>query len=638
MPPNRDQLKRFFLVASFALFFVAQMTITVGPFLKRSVSVEADDAYSYIYKAEQFGTCFLQDCRALNNLREQLTHPTDDLNIAAQQIRQYHRLFVTYQPLQSIALNLLHATGMTYEGAYLVLVVLAKILLCLGIAYFLFTLFGELPTALALLFLTPITYSGAGIHTMVPSAIALGPALIFWGMIVSKKVKAVPYFIPFVILLSTLHQIGKVYAGTGLVLFLLLQYPLRERPVRNNWVAAFGLLALLFFLPYVVKQPEFNFDPREFYPGNWSYLDGLIASAPTTINLVRAWQSAFGFKLVGTSLTLVILAKTLFGRNELHKVIFLLFFAQVVLGAIYVVPFFNALTFERFWPPFAIFFVGLMSFHLALSISEVRQFAKAWWSRRSSPNARELFSGLLIFLIFAGSANYFKFYGRHYGLTLENQVDRQDFNLDPEQPSLVSANSTVLYMDELPLYYYLANGHLDGGAISYKVLTPDKIGSISEANFLVGTNPLVNGGVSELKQGEEVRITTQAGFPEKITLDLKAEAAGALAISWINGEEIQTQRLEFDGGTLTLNLEPVSGAKELVLESVGETNVALQGITISPDQVTHWPWGSDLMVTVFKLEGEVIEMSFAYETLLQGLPLGIRVISDSAYTVLAEVE
>lgn len=89
----------FLFVLSFLIFVSVQTYLVYAPIRARSTPVDGPVAFGYILKAEQMNSgCFLQDCPALVDLREQLTEPAADLETGLNRVVEYHRVFVIYHP------------------------------------------------------------------------------------------------------------------------------------------------------------------------------------------------------------------------------------------------------------------------------------------------------------------------------------------------------------------------------------------------------------------------------------------------------------------------------------------------------------------------------------------------------------
>src|SRR5687768_17485890 len=178
--------KHFLFTVGILLFTSVQLLMVVLPIRSRTVPVETDDAYTYIVKAAQMQDCFLQNCPALNDLREQLTAPSKNLHISWARYREYVRAFLVYHPLHSLILMGLHSTGFSWEASYNVLEVAGNLTLSLAVIYWLYSLFGAGPAGVALLFLAFTPFPNQGLHYVVPSNLALGIGILTWASLLQR--------------------------------------------------------------------------------------------------------------------------------------------------------------------------------------------------------------------------------------------------------------------------------------------------------------------------------------------------------------------------------------------------------------------------------------------------------------------
>src|SRR5688500_9119268 len=84
------------LAAYLALALASQLNV----FGARTSLPEPDDAYAYVLKSAQLAEgCAMQDCPALNTLREQLRTPSANETAEWKRYRMVSRVFLVYHPL-----------------------------------------------------------------------------------------------------------------------------------------------------------------------------------------------------------------------------------------------------------------------------------------------------------------------------------------------------------------------------------------------------------------------------------------------------------------------------------------------------------------------------------------------------------
>ncbi len=640
-----------FLLFSALLFLLAQLYITLVPFISRDVPVEADDAYTYIQKAEQMRTCFLQDCEALVTLEEQILTPSTQEQISIQQDRQFHRLFVIYHPLHSILLISLSALGMSYEVAYAVLALAGKAILCLGIFYWLNSLFEPRTTAIALILLTPIVYVGTGIHTIVPSTMALALAVWLWGLVTKRGPEAKTAFIILSISMMLFHQVGKLYAGVALGLYALLYYSGLQAKREQFFVLAAGsLIGISLLLPYLVSTPVMNFDPTQFYPHEWDLLSAILPAIQNPLQIISIWFGAFTYPLIG----ILLLAIGLFisAERKQRPALFMATLLLLLLGAsfVYVVPWFGALLFERAWVPLAILLTGFV----AQAISASLALGPAVFERLSQRDFKSMLNKPIVLAVTTGllamlaSVTYPVFYGRHYKLTLENQIERQDFSLAPEQPDrlfteLIQPGELVLYTQELPLHYYLGRGGLAYGAVFLPIVnnTPQETHWLEQhaedLAYMVAVSPVAS--VDGIPLAEAAVIYSPdgqnlTGDSFQIHLTNTAAEAHVLLSLWLDDAEVTSTVVIPAGFTGWYGLSSHVNANKISLTTDMPLNVT--GLRMNTSEQTRWPWQEGVVLET-QLGDTLTVYDFRSASLLPGLNFEVEVLNDEGSLILARL-
>ena len=650
------------LGVTFLIFLVAQLTLTAAPILGRSLPVEVDDAYGYILKAEEMRTCFLQDCRALEDLRAQFTSPTTDADVAYTRAREYHRVFVIYHPLHSMALVGLRSLGLSYEAGYSLLAIAGKFLLCLGIAYWLTVLYGPKVAGATLLLLFPMVFIGQGIHTIVPSNMALGLGFIAWGLALKPRKGVGWWLLAIVLAMLLLHQAGKIYAGLALVIYFFSSSNPRTREEKTVLLTGTGLVLASFLLPLLITQPEFNFNPAAFYPGEWDYLSAFVASLNTSVSIIFVWLSAFAYSVVGLLLPIAGFFGLSAERRRNWLLTFFLFAGLLIASLGYVVPWFGALFFERAWIPLAVLLLGLVGQLLLNYAIILWKLVRAILDRKRSQvdfsqaiGTRSVW--LLVLLapaLLLGLANYFPFYLRHYFLTLDNQQQRHNFTLNTGQPLSVFENSSTkpesyfLFMGEIPLYFYLTYGGLDYGAIFYPALD-ESSGVVWEdvpaVDYLVAANPLYQGSNNadlavELGESTLLSMEPLSDYEfDSFDLYIQGESqVSELELEWRNGNTVFVSSVSIPA--LTSNwthfAQTEFDAQSFEIRVVKGT-VQIRGLRFHGETNTHWPWDVGITLRLTRPDGEPTSVEISKDQLAKGLPLELDVLNDDGYTVLARV-
>ncbi|MEX2143749.1 MAG: hypothetical protein WD740_04085 [Anaerolineales bacterium] len=655
-------LTRLFLLFAFLAFLAAQLYLTAAPILSRSLPVEVDDAYSYILKAEEIrASCFFQDCSALEDLRTQFTDPTNDLDKAYVRAREYHRVFVVYHPLHSLALVGLNSIGLSYETGYSLLALAGKMMLCFGIAYWLITMFGQNAAAITLLLLTPAVFIGQGLHTIVPSNMALGLAFFAWGLALNPKHRVGRLLLPLLLAMLLLHQAGKVYGVLALVIYTFKSGRPFSRERRVTIGAGAFLILVSFLLPMVITHPEFNFNPASFYPVDWGFFSGFFDSLGFSWHVISVWFSAFAYAVVGATLVIVAYFALKPNQRTNWHLMFLLLFGLLMASLVYVVPWFGALFFERAWIPLAILLLGSigqlvfryfdMVWNLLKSVLSAVRNHKPFASRTHTQPI--LLAALLSPLLLLGLANYFPFYLRHYSLTLENQQLRQDFTLDRNQPlSIFGPDArpglSVLYMSEIPFYYYLTYGGLNYNAVyfpSLEVPLDSETWKDRPVDFLVAANP-----VFQLSRDPDLAIVLHdsamleasclSDFEfNSIELFIESQDQDAtLILEWQNGGTALVTNVSIPAGSSKwFSFSQNEFQANKIRIRISNSTIHIKGLRFDSQGQTSWPWDVGILLQLTPGNGAPTSIEISETQLASGLPFDLEVLSDKGFSVLARV-
>lgn len=643
---NRLRQPTFLLLTiSFLVFLIAQVYMTAGPMLSRAAPVEVDDAYSYLIKAEEMRQCSFKTCPALTDLHAQFTAPTTNSDVAYTQIREYHRLFVVYQPLQSLGLVLLSSLGLNYHIAYAAMAITFKVILCTAIALWLRAILGDIGAAAGLLLLAPIVFIGAGIHTIVPGTMALAVSLLLWGFILNGESRPT-VLLPVMIAPILLHEIGKIYVGMGLLALLFLSLRPYARNVRTSAIGGFLLVGIALLATFAIQQPELRFDPTEFYPGEWNYLGELANSLSSSIGIVNVWLASFGYSIITIFLLIVGLLSIPAEKRLKWVTMFVLLLGLLVFGAFYVVPWFGAFTFERAWVPMGILLTA------TIAAGALKSLSTLWGSiiKQEEPPTLWflLWTVSLGLFAFTFTTTYIPFYTRHFELTYENQERRQNLSFDESQPRLVfdrTAEQRVLYREEIAFYYYIVNGGLAHRAIYYPVAKElDQFeNDISDADFVVAQNPVFS--LSEdpnlgivLDDFASLQIMRLDGIPigqVQLTLEMKGGPV-PFTLKWMGGAASDRQEIMVEAGSLLL-ISPDASAVALLIHLRSGSQIRITGIKFVTGTTTNWPWQQGVRLELTTNHGTVTSVDISNDMLGEGLPFDVKVVDDDGYTVLAEV-
>lgn len=656
---NRVFLTKAFFFAALLIFTAFQALAHFQPFV--DPPVRDDDVYSYIVKAVEVSSgCLLSDCQSLQDLKPQLTSVAQDPDIAGLRNRLYHRLFVFYHPLQSGAIVLMQNAGLSLETAYNLLYDLVKFLLPLSIAYWLYSVWGTSTTAIALLLLSPVLFQGHGLHIVAMHSFALVLSFFLWAEIASRTHRVNYLFLPLLAAMLLAHPLGKLLALCSLIFYVFEHgWPLPKRA----WAvvgSGSGLLLLSFLLPAVISRPELNFDPLAFYPGSWNFLAGLRQGLTDTWAVIADWARAFGSPLFLAGLAF--LGVLTLPRTRLFRALGQgsVILGLVVASMVYVVPWYGSISFVRVWPILAVLLTAAFAGGLVALIGYVRQFAVLPSGKRSekpllpakfdrkAPAWGLLLALVIAFAVFAALANYFSVHVPNYisnvrtfpekGWRISRDQVQKLLDLSEKQPP-----TTVLYMDEFAIQYYLTYGALDLGAVYYPALerTPELNSWLAEKEqtleFVVNRNPIFalpttrDGGFLLAGDAELRVLGLQPGVRQLEVRIAPSEQPARLRVS-SNGADYSVVDVAAQQSWVSL---PVEGDKLIVEAAQG--SIEVQGVRLAESAQTLWPWDQGISLA-YEDQSGFYELSLSSVQIVSRLPYNLTVLDDTGLFILAEIQ
>lgn len=663
--------KRLLFATGLLLFTYVQLMMVVLPMRGRTAPVETDDAYTYILKAAEMQDCFLQDCPALTDLRQQLTAPAKKQHIAWMRYREYVRAFSVYHPLHSLLLAGLHQTGLAWEASYSVVEIAGSLLFSLGISYWLYRLFGAGPAGIALLLLASTLFPNQGLHYIVPSNLALGIAILTWGILLKRSSGSRGMILVSTLALVAMHPIGRLYALLSVFLFVFLN---ARQMKRTDWLAG-GLSILIvgmtFILPLIVTRPELAI-PADPPPAGWKVWSGYYNNIVEAAASITPWFNLYG----GIPMAALLIFVGLFSLLPFERRTQVIGMAVLLGGLLFasllqVLPRYPAEAFGRIWIPFAIFLTGVIAHGIWRWAA-----AAIHWSRQALQNGLPDFRDERWILSRAGWAGVFLLSwgivltrnGINHAMegrpafqgTLSNMLEVQNSRLATEQPALLlnAGCEDVLYMSEVPMHMYFVHGALGCGAIYYPTLagTPDETRWVQDnqnLGYVVTWNPTIEAGVT--KGGNPLALTTgdrlEFSFPEHWTsqsvyiyLENPGGAAG-LEVSplRVEGGNKTVERVSIPAnwsGWQAIDVSAEEFARGFRLET-GQVSKAifLRGIQSDPDSPLHWPWDQGVTLIHQRSDPAVpaTEINFDPANLVPDSNWSLTVVDDQGDTVLIKV-
>lgn len=650
--PKESRVAQILFWVGLAAFTLIHLFSLVWVNGQRSIPIEEDNAYAYIAKSVIMKTCWKQDCPALETLESTLTAPVQNQRARVFQFREYQRLYYHYHPLYSLIFIATNSLVQDQEQTYDLIELVFCLIFCLGLGFFLQTIFGSGPSGIVLLLFSTVFLVGQGIGDMVPGTMAL--ALGFWlwtGMLRYRSFR--PYLllvgIPFLLLM---HPIGLVYVFITLGIYLLT-HPL---PLKRSFIltvaGALGWVALFTIIPNLVSSPALEMNAvfshrmtlQSYWQGvgqNFSIIIGLLSYMLPDGPL---------WKVITVLAFLLGMGVVFLQRRPLSFLLTLAVYIYYLISGLYVMLDYPGEMPNRAFVLF--FFFGLSATASALwwalgSLSEKLRSSggqgNPWW--RSPSLYITLVTSLVLVLaaLQCGLGNP--------GLFLQNlyyKAGQHNWSIRESQPhdlwQILEKDDLVLYGSETAMYYFLANGGLDYRTAFAPVFPAMYEGTLSlAASAYVTYNPSTT---SPYYVGDGFllipRMEIQLDVPEPISqvvLHYAAPQDVEVEFSWVQDAEIQITQVTLPASTngeYLLNLEEYR-IMELILSPAGR--LLVNGL--SAGEGTRWPWGGSLTITPAGCSDAACMETIPYDTSAPAGILGspLTVLSDEGcFVVLTTAE
>ncbi len=611
---TRQRVGLTFLALGMAFFVAVRLGFLGTVILDRPIPVEPDDAYSYIVKASLLGSCFLQRCPALEDLRAQTTAPSSDPSVSNSRFRQYTRTLFQYHLPHSTFLLALNSAGVSWERAYAYVQYAGLALLGIAAGYFLYAIWGAGAAGIAMFLLALTLFRGQGMHAIVPSNLVLGIALALWaGMALEKRHPVL--VLGCIAAMLAMHPIGRLYSVATLLL-LAVWTPRPWTP--GNWAilgAGAGLVAIASSLGFIFDRPALSMRPFWNMEVDYSLTHAILDNTRAGHEILQAWVNRLGGRFEAAFVVLLgfiaLPKEKRFNAFTLTAVLAGMWF----LGFGHAMPGYPGITVIRLWIPLGLLLTGAVGY-VAWRIMEI---AAGGMRRSGGAKFRELAStkflvtprgwmtgamaaiALLLALSFAAMA----FNGLNF-LRSYNEILRNADNLafDTAQPAKLLAMSkpgdAILYTDELRLYYFLTHGAGERGAVFLNAvmgtdLEKSWIAENESLRYAVAANPIFEGSI-KLDGGKTVEIAGLTTDSSALLISNKSSREGHVDITVPDSQDA--------GRQVTLNLPPNQeswlplGATRTVRVRAGGDSATLglrlKGIRETEGQTTHWPWNSEI--------------------------------------------
>ncbi|KAA3646412.1 MAG: hypothetical protein DWQ07_09350 [Chloroflexi bacterium] len=656
-----------FFILGTLIYVLFHIWLLAKPLTLRPMPIESDDGYSFILKAEEMRSCFLQDCPALEDLEEQLLASSSNSQTALIRFRQYHRVFIVYHPYFSTILLGLNEMGLNWEQSFDLISFSGTIFVTLAIAYWASRLWGYGPAGLGLILLSLHNFPGTATYYTTPTTISLGLACLTWGWILQRRGKSSSGMLFGIFLMLGMHTMGRLYSLLALALYFLIIKQRFSKKALITLGIGFSLVAFSFLLPVLISRPHFAFSPYDFYPGELEFFVEVELTITAMWSAFLFWSNTYGATLI---VVILVIASFNFLPRERFRANLLmtgLLFGLFVASIFFVFPWFPAIAASRIWIPVAALITGSLGYILwhwsSLAVNKLIDFLKHTpqgisWKTAGEQLFRVTITSVLLFYVFS---NAYQHASHHFPRLQMHMLTTKDADLPTAQLKTLldktTSSDAVVYLDEIGLYFALSNSQsYNRGAVYFPAVLGtqeyDKwIDNNNDLRYVFGRSPIdrldtTSRGAIIISAGDRLAITILQPIQISI-LYLRFSTqnlgdAARLQFS-VNGEQ---ETIKIPSNIVANQWVAIKLPGEIVLEKF--TLHAVQGIKLDGVQFSsganelRWPWKIGITLNYTYKEGqhleENLETTLSEAQLSRFLGLPINILSDDGSFILAEIE
>ena len=662
-----------YIATGIILYLAFQLSYICITQLSRCEPVEIDDTYSYILSSEILSNAPNFHCEAFQNLKEQLSRPSDNYQVSETKFRIYHRIFNIYTPLYSLILNAMNSFINSWYWSFLLMQIAGSIVICLGFTFFLNASFNAKTTGLALALIGSTMFAGQGLHYVVPSNISMGISLFSWWLILSRE--APPKYILFALALLSIgtHKIGIIFQVISVFLLLAkdVYWPLNFQQLKKN-AAIFLVLMTAILLSLVLYK--YNFFLERFFsisdptPPDWNYLIGVKNNISSIIFSLNVWLSLGNYKEPAYYIILInvfllsVIGYTSLSANAKRNILTLLAIVIPLLFSdfILVYPTYPGMIAQRIFLIFSAIIFGCISMGLitlveiALKLYKNKNHSKLSFDKTSINNL--LLSGIIFSLVFSFASHFPLNKLRHIKYRTLSYIGRMNFNLDQKQVSYAKentlSNEIIVYNNEIALYYYLTYGAWNNKTIVLPICSDEdleKALTVTSSNlkFFVDYNKfkmnlysspkgilLKNNETLSLELSDQLDSNCMSfsfrGNPGEYDFTVINEPYNKQQISYKTYKITKKSKLSVPETVLLDNINcPV---KIIIRAGKNRNRSFICRFSLSENQKTEWPWNRNIILKKDENQSFSLDLGFSFNNMNREL----EVISDSGYLLLSE--
>jgi len=248
------------LFLGFTVFLVAKLFLVV-PFTHfAGAPRQGDDSYVYLWKGTLFQRGYDVNVSALKDIAFYHSHQSDADPAAL--ARVYMRTHGAVNYLYDAFTTLLLRAGLTPKWVIGTEEIVGALLMSVGFAFLLSTIFGQEAAGIALCFLAFLILPNQGVAYFIPSTLALSLGAILWAIVLRLQWRsAIWVAVSVCLILPAIHPIGKLYSLIGCAIYSLNALASKRRLL--SWRSGCIYISFALGIGFVTVLPlaSSNFSP-----------------------------------------------------------------------------------------------------------------------------------------------------------------------------------------------------------------------------------------------------------------------------------------------------------------------------------------------------------------------------------------
>lgn len=590
-------------------------------------------------KASILDNCIDLTCPGLKDLIQQTSSASNDPVISFYRSIIWTAVISQFQILYSFLINSFHQLGLDWVSSYNLGQLLGVLIIALGLATFLHALFGNVPSGIALIFLSVSYLPTYGLTLPVPGNISLGIAMLSWGLIIKRTTWMGVWLPSLVFLTCGMHDIGKAWS---VITFLLLAGCFKWPPSSKEFKTILStVVVFLIFLFYPFFLDNLAFKGFGFIkPEQLNYVRVIKENINEAIFITGRTMLFVG----GVGLSLVI-SFAGFLHLSPHKrksgvILLVSLLGLCIVSLFFILPFYPANIFYRMIAPLWVLIVGAVSYTACKGLPRLWKFRKTIFGFREelshstnflSSQGWTILGYFISVLILSGAVGSILLESYVMARNLKNIIKTSDFTFNKNQPNIVLQGQpkcgTVAYNFYPGLYYYLMQGATKCGALYLPAIlnSPEAIILEQRRNDIthsVFRNPIKsykNRILVSSKQDVVFNLLHQGSNGTLRVLIENSNRKTDIIIGFGKGKEKLITLDPFYREWIDLTDIALKDSKEITIRVARQSgHVFVSGVRIFSDSKIDskellWPWGQGVVISYYSLREELFLLENGYE-------------------------